>query len=235
MSITTLGHASVRQPCSMRYVYLSRVITNASKSEIVQHRNGEFLDCRRTNLRIVDRYGVDWRVEGELLRVTMKDGREIVMDADDSALLRDRRIKIDERGYVRLTARVPFECVRLSRTIMHTPFGMYCDHINGDKLDNRKINLRNCTSSENAHNRKGQQDCPNPYKGINYCKNRKGAKKWQAHIVVDGKRWGLGSFATAEEAAEAYNKKAIEKCGQFARINVIGTPKKTVSVVSTGV
>lgn len=232
MAITTLGHATTRPPRTMRYQYLARLIMKPTKNEIVQYRNGNKLDCRRDNIVLVTRYDVEQCAEGELLRLKMKDGKEILMDVEDRALLEGKRVKIDERGYVRLVTLVPYGFIRLARAVMHTPAGLHCDHINGDKLDNRKANLRNCTCAENAHNRRGQRDCPNPYKGINYCEKRKGPKKWESHIVVNGRRWKLGDFLTAEEAATAYNKKALELCGQFARINVLNTPKKTVSVMN---
>lgn len=233
MAITTLGHATTRPPRTVRYQYLARLIMKPTKNEMVQYRNGNTLDCRRDNIVLVTRYEVAQCVEGELLRLKMKDGKEILMDVEDRALLEGKRVKIDERGYVRLVTLVPYGFVRLARAVMHTPAGLHCDHINGNKLDNRKANLRNCTCAENAHNRRGKKTSNNLHKGVGYY-SRRGLKKWEAKIVVDGKRYFLGTFRTAEEAARAYDNKARELCGQYARVNVPGEPGNTVSVLNMG-
>ncbi len=108
--------------------------------------------------------------------------------------------------------------IYLHRKIMNAPIGMEVDHINGNALDNRKCNLRVCTSSENSFNMRGTASGTSKYKGVSYdSKNR----KWIAQIVCkDKKVWG-GRFITEEEAAIAYNKLAKELFGQFARLNVI--------------
>ncbi len=92
--------------------------------------------------------------------------------------------------------------------------GREIDHINGDKLDNRKVNLRICTSSQNAMNRKSLGNRFG-YKGIvNY---RNG--KYQA-MIWDGKHnLNLGMFTTKEDAAKAYDNAAVEIHGIYARLN----------------
>lgn len=104
--------------------------------------------------------------------------------------------------------------LRLHRLIMNPGEGEQVDHINGDGLDNRRANLRLCTSSENNMNR-GKKD---GYKGVSYYKDR---KKWRARIGINGEKRHLGWYATAEEAALAYNKAAGELFGEFARPNEV--------------
>lgn len=82
------------------------------------------------------------------------------------------------------------------------------DHINGDRSDNRAINLRAATRSQNLANTKNR-----PYRGVSYATKR---KKYVAQIVCQGKHYWLGEHDTPEAAARAYRAKAIELFGEFA-------------------
>jgi len=94
------------------------------------------------------------------------------------------------------------------------------DHISGDGLDNQRANLRACTVSQNAMNARPRPNCASKYKGVTLKKELK-THPWQAGIVINQKRIHLGYYATPELAALAYNKKATELFGEFARPNVI--------------
>ena len=83
--------------------------------------------------------------------------------------------------------------ILMHRVIMNPPPGYQIDHINGDKLDNRRCNLRIVTASENQRNRRN-------VKGYTYCKRN---KKWLAYLFLDGHFKNLGYFKTEEEAKEA--------------------------------
>lgn len=98
------------------------------------------------------------------------------------------------------------------------------DHINGDRLDNRKSNLRICSSKENNRNRHCTSGA-SKYKGICY---RISTHRWIARIQNGkGKREYLGAYLTEEEAAMAYNRRAKKLFGRFAHLNDIH--KKEVS------
>lgn len=103
----------------------------------------------------------------------------------------------------------------LPRVIMNTPKGMDTDHIDGNRLDNRKSNLRICTHVENTRNRRPRTK---HFKGISWHIR---IKKWQARIRKDNKEFHLGYFDSDIEAAKAYNKVAPKYYGEFARLNVI--------------
>lgn len=92
------------------------------------------------------------------------------------------------------------------------------DHKNGDGLDNRRINLRICTHSQNAKNRKTQANNKSGYKGVVKIKNTTN-RSYRAFIRCDGKQIDLGCFSTPEEAASAYDVKAKALFGEFARLN----------------
>lgn len=112
--------------------------------------------------------------------------------------------------------------VYMSRDLMKPLSGMVVDHINGDTLDNRKCNLRVCTSAENIRNRKLHKNSISGYKGV-----RKQGKNWRATIRANDKRIFLGVFNTKEEAAAAYNEASKKYHGEFARINTITNQKTT--------
>lgn len=108
----------------------------------------------------------------------------------------------------------------MHRVILGTPNGSYTDHINGDKLDNRRENLRVCTTLENARNQGLQRNNTSGFKGVTWNKND---RRWRAQLMCSGKAFFLGNHKTREAAALAYNKAAIELYGKFARLNVIHT------------
>jgi hypothetical protein len=111
--------------------------------------------------------------------------------------------------------------VRMHRTILNIPSGMYPDHIDGNKLNNQKSNLRICTHSQNMMNRKIQANSTG-YKGVSYCNTCYKGKKYQyiqAHIRINKKLIYLGTFPDLISAAKAYDAKAKELFGEFARTN----------------
>lgn len=91
------------------------------------------------------------------------------------------------------------------------PDGYWVDHINGIKADNRIANLRLATPTQNQQNKAG---CGTYAKGVTW-RDRQ-SKPWQAKIRVNGVRIHLGSFATHDEAAEAYQLACVEYHGEFA-------------------
>src|ERR1019366_4495373 len=84
------------------------------------------------------------------------------------------------------------------------PNNKYIDHINGNTLDNRRINLRICSNKDNVRNQKKSKANTSGYKGVHKLK-RKLIKQFTAQICVNGKSIHLGYFSTAQEAAQAYN------------------------------
>lgn len=106
----------------------------------------------------------------------------------------------------------------MHRLILSLKSGEICDHINGDKLDNRKKNLRVCTSSQNLANRGSQKNSRSGIKGVTFYVR---TGKWAANIAFNRKQTFLGYFLSKEEAASAYNQAAIEHHGEFARLNKI--------------
>ena len=94
--------------------------------------------------------------------------------------------------------------MRLHRFLMNPSDDMVVDHINHNRLDNRKQNLRLCTQGENLRNKK--------VKGVAFDKRR---NKWYARIMINRKNLHLGSFDTKEEAIEARKQAEIEYFGEY--------------------
>ena len=89
----------------------------------------------------------------------------------------------------------------------------FIDHINRDKSDNRFLNLRDVTHSQNQHNRLKQGKTKSKYKGITHIKK---PDKWQAQICVNSKSIYLGRFKTEKEAGESYITACKKYHGDFA-------------------
>lgn len=92
------------------------------------------------------------------------------------------------------------------------------DHINGIKDDNRIINLREATGTQNQGNRKSANNSSSQYKGVYWSKQ---AKKWQVQIRSKKDSKYLGLYTDEIEAAKAYNEVAIKQFGDFALINKV--------------
>lgn len=118
---------------------------------------------------------------------------------------------IDSRGYV--AKKINYRNVRLHRMVMNANKGQIVDHINGNKLDNRRENLRFCTKQENCRNVHARRNKYN-FKGIS-----KNGNRFMAQIRLSGKLKYLGSFNTPILAAEAYDKAALLYFREFANTN----------------
>lgn len=92
------------------------------------------------------------------------------------------------------------------------------DHVNGDKSDNRIANLRAATRRQNKYNSKRRRDNTTGFKGVGRASKANRSKPFCAQIMVKGKRYNLGFYATAEEAHEAYGLAARKLHGEFARV-----------------
>lgn len=90
------------------------------------------------------------------------------------------------------------------------------DHIDGNKLNNQKSNLRKCTNQQNQMNRKKSKNCTSRFKGVYF--NKK-SNKWMSRLILNKETIFLGEFKTEEDSAKAYDSKARELFGEFARCN----------------
>lgn len=106
--------------------------------------------------------------------------------------------------------------VLMHRFLLDVPKYLEVDHKNGNKLDNRRRNIRICTHAENMRNLKLRKDNTSGYKGVGW-----NFSKWQARIWFNNKKISLGQFEKKEDAAKAYNEAAKKYFGEYARLNDI--------------
>ena len=128
--------------------------------------------------------------------------------------------KKGRRGHFYAAARNSGEShtIKMHRLVINAEPGQIVDHINGDTLDNRRCNLRIVTPQQNCQNSsallpgRGTSD----YKGVSWSKV---SKKWVATIFHSRKQIYIGLFDNELDAALAYDAKAIEIHGEYAKTN----------------
>lgn len=150
-------------------------------------------------------------------KIPLTQGKFALVDDADFDFLSQWKWCFDGRYAVRAGS------IRMHRVINKTPVGRDTDHINGDKLDNRRVNLRSCLHAENTRNLLKMAGKSSIYKGVTWDKSR---NKWKAFLLKDYKAYNLGRFSSEEEAAIAYNNKAKEVFGRFSKLNIIKTAKR---------
>lgn len=150
----------------------------------------------------------------------LRDGDQVLLDSEDFDRFSDKVYSKHSQGYaVRSEGSVRKKTYKqhlLHREIMQANPGEYVDHINGNKLDNRKTNLRVCSNKSNVVNSKSHKDSSSPYKGVSWYPP---TKNWTARVFSDGVLYYLGRFDNQEDAALAYDRKASELFGEYAYLN----------------
>jgi hypothetical protein len=102
--------------------------------------------------------------------------------------------------------------------------GMEIDHKDNDTLNNRFSNLRVATSGQNKINRGVRRDNKLGMKGV----EKLPSGRYAAYFVYNGKKTHIGVFDTVHDAGLAYNQKAIDKWGPYAKLNNIRKPKPDI-------
>lgn len=99
----------------------------------------------------------------------------------------------------------------MHRQIMGDPEGLLVDHMNHNTLDNRKINLRTCTQSQNSMNRRVRSHNKLGLKGVSKMGNR-----YSAHVTTNGKKTYLGCFKSPELAYAEHIRASKQVHGEFS-------------------
>jgi hypothetical protein len=158
------------------------------------------------------------------IRLANGRGTAIVDDADYAEVSKHKWRLTSVRngkGYASAFVKIGRTSIGMHRMLMKPPAGMVVDHINGNKLDNRRENLRLCTASQNQWNAgKRILKGTSKYKGV--CRpSAPSPRPWVAQIRSDWKTILIGRYKTERLAALAYNLAARMLHGEFARLNEI--------------
>ena len=144
-----------------------------------------------------------------------KDGIKILVD-DDFKYLDGFSFKLHNNGYVCFSSRKDgLNSKYLHRIIMNAPDDKEVDHINGNKIDNRRENLRLCNRSENNRNKGKKSNNTSGFKCVCWHKR---AGKWRVQIQVDGEKKHLGYFDDKLKAYEAYCEACEKYHGDFKHL-----------------
>lgn len=146
--------------------------------------------------------------------IVTNGGERILIDADLYDELNRHTWYISLHGYA--MTHILGRGVAMHRVILGLRTGdkRVADHINHNRLDNRRENLRACTRDGNNRNIQGRRHRISRYKGVSPNK-----KRWMAQITFQRQVHHLGTFDTQEEAALAYNAAARRLHGEFAHLN----------------
>jgi hypothetical protein len=159
--------------------------------------------------------------------IKLTQGKVALVDDEDYDELRRYRWSAAKKGntyYVRRggNSKRGIKQIIMHRIIIGAKDDDFVDHRDGNALNNQKINLRICKPQQNSWNSKPHCNSLSKYKGVTLRANASLKKRWRAGIEINGKNIHLGDYYTEEEAALAYDKAAIKRQGEFARLNVNG-------------
>ena len=171
-----------------------------------------------------------WRMVMKIIELTQ--GRFTVVNDEDYALVSSSKWFCSARGYA--VRSYKGKGLYLHRVLLGLVpgDGILVDHIDNDKLNNTRKNLRVCTHVENCRNRRKHLDNTSGFKGVFFMRDHERKRPWVARIGVNGKATHIGNYKTKEEAARAYDKAAKQHHGDFASLNFeetkmkLGRPKK---------
>jgi hypothetical protein len=135
-----------------------------------------------------------------------KEVAKVLIDLEDVERCKKYKWCLKGNGYVHNGK------IHLHRFIMDCQDDMFVDHINRNKLDNRKCNLRICTRRQNNFNRGIRNDNTSGIIGVSFDKRR---NKWRSRIQVDKKEKHLGYFNTVKEAIRARKQAELEYFGEY--------------------
>lgn len=139
---------------------------------------------------------------------------DVFIDKEDFERVSKYKWRVSTNGYVVLAKK---GTLYLHRFILKAKIGSIVDHINLNKLDNRKQNLRFVNKKYNETNKlKTKIKTSSKYKGVHF---ENYTQKYRAAVKCNGKIYRLGRFNNEIDAAKAYNKKALELFGKFVRLN----------------
>lgn len=137
-----------------------------------------------------------YEIEQDIVRVFFDSDTYFICDIQDIQLVENYTWHLNQNGYARSSEKLYFH-----RLIMNCPDGYIIDHINRDKLDNRRCNLRICKKIDNSHNMNMFSTNTSGHTGVHQTKSG----KYESTIVANYQTIRLGLFENYDDACDAYD------------------------------
>lgn len=150
--------------------------------------------------------------------IPLTKGKVTVINHEDYEKIKTYKWHYRDTGYAvcyskgSITSR---KQIRMHRLLTDCPEGKEVDHIDGDRLNNCRENLRTCTRSQNMMNKGKPEKGSSRFKGVSWHIR---AGKWRARIKLNGAEIYLGIFKREEDAYNAYKKACHEYHKEFANV-----------------
>jgi hypothetical protein len=151
--------------------------------------------------------------KGDVRLIPLGDGFYAYVDAADYEWLSQWQWHLHSGYAARHEKR---KWIFMHRQIVKPPKGKIVDHMDGNKTNNCRCNIRPCSHRENQRNRCKERGSASRFKGVFYDRRR---NKWYAKCRYEGEYYGLGYFDLETDAARAYDRAAVQWYGEFARLN----------------
>lgn len=156
-------------------------------------------------------------IEGNTVWIKLTQGKETCIDLVDWPEVQKYRWHATKQQDYWYAIAEPVDNQRIKLHRLLCPTSKDIDHKDGNTLNNQRFNIRPATKTENMQNRRVAKSNKVGLKGVFQTWNRFSAK-----ISVNKRAVYLGSFSTAEEAAQAYDTAARTHFKSFARLNFPG-------------
>lgn len=174
----------------------------------VYYKDGDRYNLTKNNLSMTN---VEIYDKGDYMEAKLPNGESFIFDRDDLSLVKSRTWYISKVGYVMSTLRGKHRYFH--REIKGSPEGLLIDHVNHNKLDNRKVNLEIVTHSDNVFNRKGAQiNNTSGQRGV----HKTGRGKWAVRFTKQGVTEYVGTFSCIEEAKKV-SREYLDNVGIYAQ------------------
>jgi len=150
----------------------------------------------------------------------LANGRGVALVDDEDEGLVSGLSWYFQNGYARADLPRPSNAkIYMHRLLLGQPIGLQVDHRNGNRLDNRRCNLRLASATQNAANSGPKPSNRSGFRGVSWFPRD---RRWTVHIKVNGRAKNLGYFDDPVEAARVYDAAAVAAHGEFARLNFPG-------------